>query len=181
MDRRETLARAVLATRPLMTRYLAGFDDHNRAAQAPSLPNHPAWILGHCALTMHRLGEHLDRKPLPESDFFTSEAPSSSNQASDDTPTRYDTEMICFDSEPAPDATPYPPLARGVEIFSHACERLADAIRSVPDERMDEEMVWGGTPFPISALVVRVCFHNGTHAGQLTDLRRALRFDRVIT
>jgi len=178
MDRRETLAKAVLATRPLMIRYLAGFDEDNRTAQAPSLPNHPAWILGHCALTMHRLGGHLDGKPIPETDFVTGEGRGGGEAGG--SPETYDTERICFDSEPVADPSLYPTLSRSVEIFSRACERLAEAIRSVPDERMDEEMTWGGAPFPISALVIRVCFHNGTHAGQLTDLRRALRLDRVI-
>ncbi len=49
MSSATALADAISSTEELLTRYLAGFDDHNAVAQAPSLPNHAAWILGHLA------------------------------------------------------------------------------------------------------------------------------------
>ena len=45
------LAEAIGSTRELLVRYLQGFDDANATAQAPGLPNHAAWTLGHLALT----------------------------------------------------------------------------------------------------------------------------------
>ena len=50
----DLLADSVLASSALLSRYLVGFNDQNRTTQAPGLPNHAAWCLGHLSLTMHR-------------------------------------------------------------------------------------------------------------------------------
>lgn len=175
-DRRAMLAAFVRASNGFLTRYLAGFADRNRTTQAMDLPNHAAWILGHCAMTMHRLAERIDGKPLPESDFIKGE-PGAPGQGDAQ---RYHTESIAFGSTPIDDPVLYPTLARGREIYESACERLAHAIEAMSDARVDELQDWHGGQAPFHALVMRVCFHNGTHAGQLTDLRRALRLPRVI-
>ena len=67
------LAEAMRATKPFVTRFLSGFDDSNRTTQAPNLPNHAAWCMGHLALTMNRFAERFDGKPLPDSDFITAD------------------------------------------------------------------------------------------------------------
>ena len=48
------LAHNILYTETLFERFLVGFDEANRTKQAPAMPNHAAWTLGHLALTAHR-------------------------------------------------------------------------------------------------------------------------------
>jgi len=171
----ETLARTLESTRPLFLRFLAGFDDSNRTRQADGLPNHVAWTLGHCALTMHRVAERYlnDGRSLPESDFFTGSGASGTKD-------RFDTESVCFASAPVDDPERYPTIERSRDIFESACDRFARAIREISPDRLNESIPWHDGEMPLYALVMRICFHNATHAGQLTDLRRALGLPPVI-
>lgn len=171
----EILAWMVEASTPLATRYFAGFDDSNRAAQAPGLPNHFAWTLGHCALTMQRVAERIDGEALPERDFAEH-----AEFAEGSPPARFGTEGVAFNSTPIADAHRYPPAGRCVEIFEAACGRLAAAVRGASDERLDADEPWGASTLTMAALVVRVNSHNSMHTGQLVDLRRALGLARVI-
>src|SRR5262245_44763569 len=115
MTRQQVLADCIRETRPLLARYLKGFDDTNHTKQAPGLPNHLAWTLGHLALTMQRTAEKLDRKPLPESDFIKGDGKSGTSE-------RFDTESISFSSKPVDDPKLYPKYARCVAIFNAAID-----------------------------------------------------------
>lgn len=181
MTRRDTIAEAILASRMLFHRYLAGFDDTNHTRQASNLPNHVAWCLGHCALTLHRGLERVNNQPLPEADFFT--PPSDLTTRTPPRPVRpgvvstlnrYDTETIAFQSLPSENGAIYPRYQRCVEIFDRACERYAAGIRELPEERLDTMIQWGQIQIPVWASGLRLAFHNGTHCGQIADLRRAL-------
>lgn len=181
MTRRETIAEAVLASRVLLSRYLVGFDDSNHTRQAPNLPNHVAWVLGHCALTMHRAAERIDNRPLPETDF--SRPPSelsrpraiaTARPSGHAAPMRYDTETVAFQSVPVDNPSIYPRYARCVEVFNRACETYAEVLRSLDEPRLDDMVKWGAIEIPIWAVALRMSFHNGAHCGQIADLRRAL-------
>jgi len=171
----EFLARLIEVSRPLTTRYFAGFNDANRASQAPHLPNHFAWTLGHCALTMHRLSERLDGKSLPDSDFEIG-----AGRATGSPPSRFASESVAFGSTPLPQPDLYPLASRCVEIFEEAYDRFVGAVRSVDDGRLEVEESWGKARLPMAGLIIRVNTHNSMHSGQLVDLRRALGFDRVV-
>lgn len=169
----ETLAHAVDLSKPLLTRYLAGFDDGTCTRQAPHLPNHAAWTLGHCALYMHRLAERIDGGGLPEPDFSPGVDPARA---------RFGTEEVAMGSRPVDDPARYPSFARCVEVYERACDRLAGAVRGTTPEGLAMPMAWGasGASFPVGTLVLRVVFHNGSHTGQLADLRRALGFKGIL-
>lgn len=169
----ETLAHAVEYTEDLFTRFLAGFDETTRARQSDHLPNHATWLLGHCALTMHRVAGVIDDAPIPGSDFQPGKDPL-------DDPDRYVIEMVCKESIPSDDAALYPSLARSESIFRSAIARLASAVRGATSSTLGEPMTWHGTALTRGELVLRVCFHNGCHAGQLVDLRRAMSLPTVI-
>lgn len=173
MNRAETLAENILATKPLLLRFVEDFNVEDATKQVEGLPNHVVWSLGHCALTMQRVSERFDGKQLPESDFVIGDGKQGDVN-------RFDTESVCIESVPVDDPSIYPNLVRSIEIFSNACNRFAEAVRNSPDEKFDEELPWHEGPMPFWKLVMRVCFHNGTHAGQLTDLRRALGKGRII-
>lgn len=188
MTRRDTIAEAILASRVLFHRYLVGFDDTNHTRQTPDLPNHVAWCLGHCALTLHRGIERINREPLPESDFYSPPAdlvgkaappsrPSKSGATGSSVivaPTRFDTETVAFQSLPTDNAALYPRFGRCVDIFDGACHRYAQVVRSLPEEKLDGMIQWGQIQIPIWASGLRMAFHNGQHCGQISDLRRAM-------
>jgi hypothetical protein len=163
-----TLEQVIRASGPLLTRFLEGFGDANATAQAPGLPNHAVWTLGHCALTMHKLGRAIDGGALPATDFAEGHGD----------PELFDTALVCFASVPLIDALRYPSMARAQVVFEAAIDRLARATASADD--LLAPINWHGVGIPAGQLVMRVAFHNGCHAGQLTDLRRALGFAPVI-
>ena len=173
--RSETLARLVETSTPLATRYFAGFTDANRAVQLPALPNHFAWTLGHCSLTMHRLAERLDAGGLPEADFQFGV-----QRAEGSPPTRFGTEGVAFGSTPVPEEGAYPTVARCVEVFEAACARLASGVGGATDARLDAQETWGSATLPMADLVLRIITHTAMHTGQLVDLRRGLGLSRVI-
>ena len=189
MTRRDTIAEAILASRVLFHRYLVGFDDTNHTRQTSDLPNHVAWCLGHCALTLHRGIERINREPLPDSDFYSAPAdlvgkaahparPSKSGATGSSAvlvaPTRYDTETVAFQSVPTDNAALYPRFGRCVDSFDGACHRYAQVVRSLPEEKLDGMIQWGQIQIPIWASGLRMAFHNGQHCGQISDLRRAM-------
>lgn len=173
MTPRDVLAEAVLTTKQLNARYLAGFTDETRTTQAVNLPNHVAWNLGHCALTMNRLAEKVDGRPLPESDFSAAVTAPGSRV--------FFTESVAFGSKPAGNGGAYPALARCVEVYNAACDRLAAAVRSSTDAQFNQPTKWGPFEFPWWQLVPRIVFHNGFHTGQVADLRRALGLKSIFS
>ena len=173
--RAETLAAMIETSTPLVLRFFAGFDETNRTTQAPGLPNHFAWTLGHCALTMHRITERLDGGSLPESDFAVGAV-----QDEDYPATRFGTEGVAFGSMPMPEPGAYPSVVRCIEIFEIACDRFVAAVRHAPEERFNATEKWGNGTSSMTDLIVRVNLHNAMHTGQLIDLRRALGLGRVI-
>lgn len=177
MSPQQALAQAILACKPLTTRYLSGFNSLNHTSQAHDLPNHIAWVLGHCALNMHRVAQQLDDKELPETEF----SPEPCRAATDDPTFCFHTESIAFDSQPVDDPAIYPSFERCVQIYEGACDRLAAAIASAGDEQFERQIHWGSTAMPAYVLVARMIFHNGMHTGQIADLRRALRMPSIFT
>jgi hypothetical protein len=188
MDRRETLAEGILATKTLLARYLVGFDDSNHTRMADKLPNHVAWTLGHLALTMHRVAEKLDGRQAPPGDFLPAGA--TAHQRAGAHAERvspysvvpvdaYDPESVAFGSKPLDDPRQYPPFTRCGQIYNAACDRLAAAVRAVDDAKLDQTVKWGQADLPLWSLLIRMVFHNGTHTGQLADLRRAMGFKSI--
>lgn len=164
----DILADSVLASAVLLSRYLVGFGDHNRTKQAPGLPNHAAWCLGHLALTMHRACERFGAEAvLPPSDFLVGTLRGNADH--------FGTESIGFGSTPADDPSAYPIWARTLAIFDTATQRLVHTVRSADDAAIAKPTpFFGGATLPAWHAVPRAVFHNGTHCGQIADLRRAL-------
>ncbi len=165
----QQLAALVRYSGPMLTRFLDGFTDETRTTQAPGLPNHVAWTLGHTAYTMHRLADQFGDEGLPPEDFVDGPADA----------TRFDRQSLRLGSTPTPDSAAYPTLDRCAAIFERAHERLASAVEGADQADFEREVDWGGVMRPLGELVMRVSLHNATHAGQLCDLRRALGMPRV--
>ncbi|MEO1277919.1 MAG: DinB family protein [Planctomycetota bacterium] len=171
----ELLAHNVMNAQTLFERFLAGFDDSNRTSQAPSLPNHLTWTLGHLAITAHR-GAHRvlgleGLQPLPADDFLEGDRGNT---------THYATEAVSFGSQPIDDPGAYPSIERGLEVMHAAHETLAEALRNADDASLDRETPWGASTVSVTDLALRMGFHIGTHTGQIVDLRRALGLGSVL-
>ncbi len=171
MRTQDAIAEFILLSKPGTARYLVGFEDANHTRQAPHLPNHVAWNLGHLALTMHRACEKVDGAGPPESDFILGSARADA--------ARFGAESVAFGSTPSADSHAYPPLARCVEIYHGAIDRTAAVARALPDSRLTEVVTWGPMQSPLFLLLMRMGFHNGMHVGQIADLRRALGFKSI--
>lgn len=179
MARNVALAHALDLSGPLLTRFLAGFTDANRTTQAPNLPNHAAWTLGHCAIAMHRVANRLSETDgFPDEDFAPGASfdPEHRGEATG----RFSASSVIFGSTPVDRPSLYPKLARAVEVFDAARTRLVQLTLDTPDDELERAFAWHTTTITAADLVARITFHNGVHAGQLTDLRRALRFAPII-
>lgn len=175
MRMQDVLAEAISVSRVNLVRYLVGFDDSTHTRMPPGLPNHVAWNLGHLALTMHRVAERLDGNALPPADFSPGVAGEGSASRG------FSVESVAYGSQPIDDISQYPPYSRCVEIFHAACERLTSAAQTADDAALLKQTPWGGSELPIYSLVLRMSFHNGTHCGQIVDIRRALRFKSIFS
>jgi hypothetical protein len=173
MRAQDALAEIVEASVPLFLRFTVGFDDKSATARTDHTPNHLIWTLGHLALTMYRGAERLGPPVLPSDRFVTADGRGGDRG-------RFDTESVCFGSVPVDDRVIYPTLARGVETLEHAATTLADAIRSLSDEQLGMTIEWGRATSNLTAFIARLVSHNGTHTGQIIELRRGLGMPGVI-
>ena len=64
-------------------------------------------------------------------------------------------------------------------VFDAAVARLAAAARGAGEGALDAPTRWGAGETTVWLLLPRMVFHNGTHCGQLADLRRALGLGSV--
>lgn len=172
MRRGEVLASGVEQSAFLLGRYLQGFDDNNRAAQAPGLPNHAAWTLGHLAYVMHRAAERVDGLPLPKMDFIEG--------AQDGDANHFGVEGVTLGSTVTGDPERYPTWDRCRAIFDASLKRLCHVLRHASEAELDAQRDWGKVKTTMHDLASRMVFHNGTHTGQLIDLRRALGMPKVV-
>ena len=173
MKSQELLADIVLGVKGFLGRFLAGFTEENRTRQADHLPNHAMWVLGHVSVFMHHVAGLIDGRPMPVGDFVDADGHAGGSE-------RFDVKSIGYASKPAADASLYPTLERGRAIFEAAVDRLAAAVRAADDATLEREVDWGGTKIALGSFVGRLVFHNGFHAGEIADLRRALGFEGVI-
>ena len=153
-------AEMISSVRPLLERYLSGFDDSNATRQGAGLPNHAVWVLGHLALYNHQAADRITGKP---------------------TALEWDPEPFAFQSTPRDDPTAYPGLETMIERWRRSLDHLAKAAAEVPDSELEREIRWGSQTLPLAAFIARMIFHNGTHCGQLVDLRRAIGLGNLMT
>ncbi len=170
MSQQEILAGLIRDSHTLLLRYVKGFDDTNGTKQFEHLPNHALWTIGHVALTMYRVAEKLDGSPPPASVFLDGHVGDA---------VRFACESVAFGSRPKPDASIYPSFERACEILRDSVERLAGAFAASSDATLEKQVTWGTTMVAAHTLAARICFHNGTHAGQLADLRRAMKMGSI--
>lgn len=167
----QLLSEAILSSRVLIARYFPGFNDANHTRQPTHLPNHFAWQMGHLALVMFRIAEKFDGTGLPDHAFVSGDRGDGK---------RFGSESVSFKSVPTDDPARYPNCVRCIEIFNLSCEHLARLALESDDAKLATMIPWGPISISLSAAAQRMVFHNGTHCGQIIDLRRALALGRVL-
>ncbi len=172
MSDQQSIADGIEQCKPMLLRFLDGFDDASRTRQTPHQPNHVAWTLGHCALTMHRAAGHFDDGSLPESAFIADQFAGDSE--------RFGVESVVRGSTPRPDPDLYPRLECCVSIYESACDRLADVVRCAEARDLNAVVESNGDHPTARDLLFALIFHNGTHCGQIIDLRRALEMPNIL-
>jgi hypothetical protein len=92
----------------------------------------------------------------------------------------FDIESVSFGSRsPSDQYHHWPTLQRSRLVFESACDTLAGVVRGLSDADLDRLIPWGTMQIPIWSAVTRMIFHNGTHTGQIADLRRALAMKSI--
>jgi hypothetical protein len=120
---------------------------------------------------MNRIAARIDgKRDLPESDFVKGAGGRE----------QFDFDSIGFNSKPIDDPSIYPSYTRCVAIFDAAVERLASAVANASDATLDAQSKWGKSDVTTWTLAPRMVFHNGTHCGQIVDLRRALGMGTIL-
>lgn len=164
-----TVAHQIRYSEGVLLRAASWVRESERCAQAPGLPNHPVWTMGHCALTLIRGADraqgYTSDMPLENSRWGTGEAD----------PSRFNIESVGYGSIPVSDGSKYPRWAIAKEIFSAAVARAAEVASGLTADQLEREVSWGSGVITAGDLLVRIGIHNGVHAGQLLDLKRALR------
>lgn len=153
------LADGVAQSAELLKRYLPGFDDSNALKQTPDLPNHVTWCLGHLAITMHRISERIAQRELPLG---------------------WKPEAFAFGSTPSGDPKANPTFVEVQQRFEAATQLLSRTLRELNDADLDRTIPWGAGQITVRDAALRMVFHNGTHCGQIVDMRRALGMPRVL-
>ncbi len=87
---------------------------------------------------------------------------------------------VCYGSTPIADVSLYPTIARAREIFESAADHLESVVRAASPEGLERPVQWGQEHYPWRMIIARVVFHNGTHTGEIVDIRRALGLAKVV-
>jgi hypothetical protein len=115
--------------------------------------------MGHMAITMHRAAERIAQREIPLD---------------------WNPEPFAFGSVPSIDPGANPTWADVQKRFEVAVQTLARALRETDEANLDRTLPWGAGSTTVRDVAMRMMFHNGTHCGQIVDLRRALGMPRVI-
>lgn len=136
------------------------FADGNTTTQAPGVPNHALWTVGHLAVTNAWMYSLL-----------TGEKSS--------VPATYDA-MFNMGTIPHQDASQYPSFDEVKKVYDESFEQIASIFRSMNDAELFKPCVQDSQGFVTSKMDVmsKTAWHEGWHIGQLVDLRRALSLAR---
>ena len=78
------------------------------------------------------------------------------------------------------DRAAYPTWSEINARFDAAVKTLAEVVRGLSEADLARTIPWGAGTITARDAAIRMVFHNGTHTGQIVDLRRALGMNRVI-
>jgi hypothetical protein len=143
-----------------VTKVAMAFVDGHQVSQAPGIPNHALWTLGHLAVTNGWMHSLLTGTP--------SLVPSS-----------YDA-MFNMGTTPHQDAASYPSFDEVKKFYDESFEQILGVIRTMNDEQLFTPTVTDSHGFVTSKIdtLAKTAWHEGWHIGQLVDLRRALGIER---
>ncbi|MGH7131354.1 MAG: DinB family protein [Phycisphaerales bacterium] len=134
----------------------ADFPNEHLLYQAGPSDNHVLWTLGHLTTTYSWLASLIDGKAaaVPE-DFIR---------------------LFGYQSKPVGDATAYPSHSDVLRHHHAAFARLMEAIGNLKPEDAHKPTVTDSGGFAKSRLdaVLKGCWHEGWHQGQVSSLRRSL-------
>lgn len=160
-----SVVRVANFNRELLRRMLADIPAADMCKQPPGLPNHPTWLMGHLAMVRNSIAKQAGN---PSADFPESWG-----------------KLFGRNSTPTADSSQYP----GKDELWKTFERLHDHALRAASELTSEQLAGPHTidvlkpAFPTlgDLLVQMLTSHDGLHAGQLSDWRRANGLPRMIS
>jgi hypothetical protein len=143
-----------------VTKVFNAFPGEHLLSQAPGLPNHALWTLGHLVATNAWMV------------LLSTGSPSA-------VPPNYET-MFGMGSTPHQDVTQYPSIDEVRAMYVHSHEQMIEALADLTDDQLFGPCEKDSHNFVINKLdtLVKTMWHEGWHIGQLIDLRRALNLPR---
>jgi len=159
----DTLIDNATANTKILNKLVADIPQEKMCVQFPSLPNHPAWQIGH--LTQVRA--------------FASAMLGKSANLPAEWPTKFGR-----NSTPVADPASYPSKESLLALFQLTHDHLIQIIRTIEvaalDVPHDIERLIPLFPTRRHLLFNMLTTHDGMHFGQISDFRRALGLPRVI-
>jgi hypothetical protein len=147
----------------LLKKMLADINGDTICEQPTNLPNHPLWTIGHLALVRAHISK-MGPKPVA---FPEAWAP-----------------LFGRGSTPTNDKSFYPAMNAILASFDEAHAGAVETLESLSPEQLagPHSMANFKASHPtLGDLLVRLTIaHDGLHAGQLSDWRRAMKLPRVI-
>ncbi len=142
--------------RGTLEKFSKGFADNQVTAQAPGIPNHLLWTLGHLAATSSWIKTLIDGR-------------------SHIAPANYET-LFGMGSKPVDDPSAYPAFADVRKVFDEAHNAIVAVASSMTDEELSTPPTADSGNFVTDKMdaLFKCAWHEGWHLGQLADLRRAL-------
>lgn len=134
----------------------ADFPTEHLLHQATPTDNHVLWTLGHLTTTYSWLASLIDGKAAQVPESFT--------------------KLFGYQSKPVTDASVYPSHSDVLRHHHAAFARLMEAVGNLKPEDAHKPTVNDSFGFAKDRLdaVLKGCWHEGWHQGQISTLRRAL-------
>lgn len=143
-------------------RLTADLNEQQMVSQPAQGVNHPAWIIGHLALSFQMIGGELGLKSWLPADWVG---------------------LFETGSDPATTGSGYPTKAELVHALAEGEQHLTTALGSMKDEDLDEVLPdeQHRYVFPTLGFAVLhiLTVHTATHLGQLSAWRRMIGLPRV--
>ncbi len=140
---------------------LKGFDDTNATKAGHGAGNHALWTVGHLATTYAWLATLLDTK------------------ANAGVPDSYNG-LFGMDSKPSPDKSKYPAFAEVKKAYDKAWTTYFSLVGKLADKDLAAPCVSEAHGFASSRIdtAYKCAWHDGFHAGQVAEARRALGMNK---
>lgn len=154
----DEMIRALEYTVRFLDQSVGDLSEEEMVEQAPGMPNHATWTLGHIIHACHAMAAELGADPWLPEDWES---------------------VFGYGSIPLPEVKEYPGKAEMQSLLADASTRLCDALRSAGASALGRRLEDEDFPTMGHILLQVIVAHTAYHAGQLSVWRRAMGKESV--